>query len=519
MARRVSPLLVALTGIGVVMAVLAVDSARSSYRHAATMRNILSDYAALGADRVSGSLQMPLATRFLRVLEAVASSEGKSDAPFRALNANGADVASMIVWAGELQQDSLFVTMRRDTAFSLPPAFRDSVRAAKSRLNDVAYIGAFFARDQFVVFTPGKLAKRPSVFAIRLDSLSRLLSSLSSDPVLPRALTRGQPLGDRAGVHLSGNGAILSARGIASSPFHARRELGPMFGNISVDVYLAESLAPTLIIGGMPRSRLPFLLAALALTVALVTVMVLQLRQRDRLARLREDFVASTSHELRTPLAQIRLFAETLRLERVRSDDERDRALTVIEREARRLEHLVDNLLHTSRVERGTLQVAPQRVEVGALTGEVVTDFLPLAAKHQVTVRMQRDTPAYAMLDPNSWRQIVVNLLDNAVRYGGHNTRVDVAVREHDGNVRMQVTDNGPGIAPADRERVWDRFWRGDAGRSGGVAGAGIGLATVRELVQAHGGRCHVAPNAGDTNGATIVVDVPLAGATGATAT
>jgi signal transduction histidine kinase len=511
MARRASPLLIALTGIGALTAVLAVDSARSSYRHAATTQHVLEDYAALGAEGVTSRLQATLGTRFVQVLNALSAGEARRDSLLGALPAPAAAVARMIRWSGRLERDSLAETTG-DTSMSPSRGFADSVRAVRARLNDAAYVGAFATERELVVFSPNPSAATASVFAIGLDSLSRLLTrNVSADPVLPRALTRGETLGEQLGVQLSVNGTKLVRRGIDSSSFHASSALGPMLGNIAVDVYLAESLAPTLVIGGLPRSRLPFLLAALALTAALVTVMVMGLRQRDRLARLREDFVASTSHELRTPLAQIRLFAETLRLERVRSDDERTRALTVIEREARRLEHLVDNMLHSSRMERGTLQLSPTRVDIGALTSEVVTDFLPLAEKHDVVVRMHRGAPAHAMVDPDSWRQIVINLLDNAVRYGGQESHVDIAVSARDGNVQLRVSDDGPGIPPADRDRVWHRFWRGDAARNSAVSGAGIGLATVRELVRAHGGRCHVADAKQGARGATIVVDLPVA--------
>src|SRR5205823_8566778 len=108
-----------------------------------------------------------------------------------------------------------------------------------------------------------------------------------------------------------------------------------------------------------PRSRLPLLAGLTVLTAALVLIAIVQLRREHELSRLRADFVSGVSHELRTPLAQIRMFSETLLLGRVRSDDERVRSLEIIDQEARRLTHLVENLLHFSRSERRLTRLAP----------------------------------------------------------------------------------------------------------------------------------------------------------------
>ena len=222
---------------------------------------------------------------------------------------------------------------------------------------------------------------------------------------------------------------------------------------------------------------------------------VFQLRQRERLTQLREDFVAGTSHELRTPLAQIRLFAETLRLDRVRSDDERTHALTVIEREARRLELLVENLLHTARGEqsdRGPLHFSPETLNVAALTREIVAEFAPLATKAGVVVSVENATSPLALIDAVAWRQILLNLLDNAAKYGGRGTRVVVSVVEEPKSILLIVADEGPGVPPKERARIWKKFWRGESARKTGATGTGIGLATVLDLVERHGGTCFV---------------------------
>src|SRR2546427_5026946 len=130
-------------------------------------------------------------------------------------------------------------------------------------------------------------------------------------------------------------------------------------GDLHAEATLRASVADQLIIGGLPKSRLPLILGLLALTAVLIGTALVQLRRESQLARLRTDFISGVSHELRTPLAQIRMFSETLVLGRVRSDEERRRSLAIIDQESRRLTHLVENLPHFSRSERPTAPVTP----------------------------------------------------------------------------------------------------------------------------------------------------------------
>ena len=493
MARRISPVIFALSGIGLLVAVLVVDSARTSSRHATTTRRVMSDYAALGGEGVSNRFQSAFASRFVQVLGIMPANASERDVRAASLPTAPANIAKAAAWSGSISDNGALQVERYDTTVAVPAALTDSVRAANGRLAAGAYLGMTIIDSQFIVFVPAANGSTPRMFSMTFAALQPMLARfINNDQVLPQTLTRGRKLGNDIGVTLSVGDRALVRRGIDKSRYYSREMLGPMFANITIDVQLAERLAPALIIGGLPASKLPFILLASALMVALLATMIVQLRQRERLARLREDFVAGTSHELRTPLAQIRLFAETLRLERVRTDAERNRALVVIEREARRLEHLVENMLHVSRAERGALRLAPEQLELGAATSEILADFAALADKAGVTVRMLPAPRAIAKADPGAWRQIVLNLLDNAVRYGGRGANVVVAIEVVGATARLTVSDNGPGVPVPDRERIGQRFWRGEAGRNAGVTGTGIGLATVRELVHEHGGTCKV---------------------------
>ncbi len=264
----------------------------------------------------------------------------------------------------------------------------------------------------------------------------------------------------------------------------------------------------------MPRSNVPMLLSLLALTAVLVVAALLQLRREYELSRLRADFVSGVSHELRTPLAQIRMFSETLLLGRVRSDEERERSLEIIDQESRRLTHLVENLLHFSRSERRLTRLSPAPAPLAPLLREAAEGFAPLAAARGVTLCTELTDGVVAPVDADALRQMLLNLLDNAVKYGPSGQTVTLSLKVTDGRALLCVADQGPGIPAADRERIWDRFWRLERDRGSAVAGTGIGLSVVRELVALHGGRVWAedAPAAerGGRAGSRFVIELPL---------
>jgi signal transduction histidine kinase len=281
------------------------------------------------------------------------------------------------------------------------------------------------------------------------------------------------------------------------------------FGGLVVQVSLNPRFANALVIGGLPRSRLPLLLGVLALTMGLALVGVLQLRREDELARLRGDFIANVSHELRTPLAQLRMFAETLLLGRVRSEDERRRSLEIVDQEARRLSHLVENVLQFSRAERQTIKLCPVDEPLAAHIRAAHELFEPIVRARQVRVNATLDDAIRSPVDPGALRQILLNLLDNAVKYGPIGQEVRVALERSPGgkSARIIVEDEGPGIPKVSRERVWEPFYRLDRDASSAVAGSGIGLSVVRELATKLGGSATIEDS---SKGARIVVELPL---------
>src|SRR5213078_1899544 len=333
-------------------------------------------------------------------------------------------------------------------------------------------------------------------------------------PLLPRPLTGGvvyDSLG--SAIVTQADGVELYRSPVQYAPTFAARDSfeHPMMGGIRVQVALRPDVAPKLAIGGMPRSNVPMLLSLLALTAVLVVAALLQLHREYELSRLRADFVSGVSHELRTPLAQIRMFSETLLLGRVRSEGERVRSLEIVDQEARRLTHLVENLLHFYRSERQATRLSPAAAPLAPLVREAVEAFAPLAAARGVTFRTELRDGLVAPVDAEALRQMLVNLLDNAVKYGPAGQPIAAGLESGDGKARIRVEDQGPGVPAADRERIWDRFWRLERDRGSAVASTGIGLSVVRELVALHGGRAWAEEGRGGT-GTRFVLELPLAG-------
>ena len=258
-----------------------------------------------------------------------------------------------------------------------------------------------------------------------------------------------------------------------------------------------------------PRSRLPLLLAVFGLTLALVCVAIVQLRRQHELVRLRDDFVSGVSHELRTPLAQIRLFSDLLDSGRLASPEQRARSVRIIAEESRRLSWLVENILHFSRAQRGAGRVQPNPVLAAPLLREIVDAFAPLAREKDVDFTVDADEGVLVRADPDALRQVLLNLLDNAVKYGppGQTVRVRAELRGLD--LRIAVDDRGPGVPWDERRAVWEPYRRLARDAEGATGGSGIGLAVVKDLVELHGGRVGVGEVPG--GGARFWIELPYA--------
>ncbi len=213
-----------------------------------------------------------------------------------------------------------------------------------------------------------------------------------------------------------------------------------------------------------------------------------------RAARLRREFAQGVSHELRTPLAHIQMYSEMLLLEEERSGGEPGRWLEIIGREAHRLGDMVENLIDFAHGPGPAEYPVQEPVDLGTVLEDVAAVCAPLAAAREM--RIDADPPAgvTARVNGRALRQAVLNLVDNAVRHGAPGQTVTLALHPGPGRATLSVADQGPGIAPRDRDRVWEPFVK--VGTTGGI---GLGLAAVRRFAAAHKGGVFVddAPGGG----------------------
>jgi len=306
------------------------------------------------------------------------------------------------------------------------------------------------------------------------------------------------------GVMADHGRVVFAIGGPTDGAYTATDTLPAPFGRLRAVIGLRQDAAGRLIIGGVPRSQLTSLAALTLLAGALLVVALAQLRRGEELARLRTDFVTGVSHELRTPLAQITLFAETLTDGPPLSRTEQRMFLGIIRREATRLAQLVERVLRFGAIERGG--GGSGRPHVGVAAAQEIEDaviaFRPLASHAGSEIALALERRVEVAIDADSLRQVVLNLLDNAIRHGGAGKPVTVGLDAQGERALLTITDGGPGIPREARARVFEPFTR----LGGSATGSGIGLAVVRSIVEASGGvvRIDDAP----AGGTTVVVEL-----------
>jgi PAS domain S-box-containing protein len=226
--------------------------------------------------------------------------------------------------------------------------------------------------------------------------------------------------------------------------------------------------------------------------------------------QLKTDFVSTVSHELRTPLAAIYGAAMTLRRRDVAVEEsQRDRLLEVVSSEADRLARIVNDILWASRLESGRMSIAIERCDAAAIANEVVDVLRSRAPEEiEVVVSKSRGLPQVAA-DPDKLRQILTNLIDNAIKYSPDGGCVEVEIGRSGGRVRFRVADEGLGIPPAEQDRIFEKFFRLDPNLTRGVGGTGLGLYISRELVLRMNGRIWV--DSDGRSGSSFFLELPIA--------
>ena len=230
----------------------------------------------------------------------------------------------------------------------------------------------------------------------------------------------------------------------------------------------------------------------------------------QRLERLRSDFVATAAHELRTPLAAVYGAVRTLRQdEHDLSEEVSEQFLEMIERESERLRLVMDQLLVSAQLDRADLHLHRQPVDAAKLC-EGVVGSVRLHKPEAIEIALERTRPQVTVdADPDRLRQVIANLLDNAIKYSPKGGRVELRVSATDGVGVIEVSDHGLGIPVHEQQRIFEKFYRLDPSMTLGIGGSGLGLYISRELVQQMGGRLSVDSRVGA--GSTFIVTLPLA--------
>jgi two-component system phosphate regulon sensor histidine kinase PhoR len=230
---------------------------------------------------------------------------------------------------------------------------------------------------------------------------------------------------------------------------------------------------------------------------------------------LRREFVANVSHELRTPVTAVLSAAETARMIAARDPAKAEPFLEIIERNAERLRRLIEDLLDLSRIESNKLKLVPETVELTSFLPMTTALFKERATARRITLTVTASAGVRVRADRRALEQVVTNLVDNAIKYVRDGDEVRVLAEKVGDDVRIVVADSGEGIAAEHLPRLFERFYRVDAGRSRDKGGTGLGLAIVKHLAESMGGAIAVeSSRAGATvlgfpSGTAFIVTLP----------
>ena len=233
-------------------------------------------------------------------------------------------------------------------------------------------------------------------------------------------------------------------------------------------------------------------------------------RERDRVERMKDDFVLTVSHELRTPVTVVKGFAEMLTAQRSSLNARQYEAAEVIAESSAQLQKMINDLLDLARSDAGKLRIEPKPIPVAPLVQRVGRQMRPHFEERnqRLTVSIQKDLPEVEA-DADRIAQVLANLLTNANKYAQEGTEVGLAATLVGQEIEFAVSDNGPGLGEEELDHVFDRFWRAQSGETQEVGGTGLGLAIAKSLVELHGGA--ISANSSQGEGATFRFVLPIA--------
>ena len=338
---------------------------------------------------------------------------------------------------------------------------------------------------------------------VRKEYLNRLIPGL-----LRGSGTKGSESGLAVSVFDEKQNQIYAnASGVKN--YQVKMAFAPVFPNWDLAATYRGSSIQSVAQASFEKS---LLLTAVVLCLLLVGI-ILTLRAASRemsLAAAKSSFVSNVSHELKTPLALIRLYAETLELDRVKDEQQGKDFLRTINGETRRLTQLINNILDFSKIEAGRKEYRFVSSDVAEIVETVLRtyEYQLRDAGFEVSTRIDQGLPMVA-IDAEAISQAVVNLLNNATKYSEDAKKIEVAVAARDSHIAIEVADHGIGILRSEQQKIFEKFYRVSTTLEHNTKGSGLGLALVKHVVEAHGGRVLVDSEPGRGSRFTILIPIP----------
>ena len=472
------------------------------------LENVVSDYSDLAASQFIRNVATEVSYRgYYSVMQSLLASDSKrpvasAEAAKNAVNILVGDYfkfssSSIEVWDKQSNQIPApkFLTELAEDNFSSPRAFKVLHIESKSqyftlvfhnqKLEDgnIEVLGFIVNRDGWKDWIPQTLNKNqllPPLIANRGVTNDKIILLMQDE--------------QQASIFSSGDLTLFKQYPQLVRDYQFSDTYQGVFKGFSVKSLVDPSLVNKLVIGGLPEGQLLVLLILVVISLTLLLFSIFLLRKQKKLSEQREGFVARVSHELRTPLAQIRLFSETLLLDRVKEEKTKQRAIQIIDREAKRLSQLVDNILQFSSSEHHPAHIVLSEFNVCERTEEVIEQFSAIAKSKLATIELTCTEELIVAMDSDAYVRILINLLDNAVKYGPTEQTISIRIGKQDQEFYLEVADQGPGINKKWHQRIWQPFIRVEDEVTEHIAGTGIGLSVVKELVDQHSGSVNIKP-------------------------
>jgi signal transduction histidine kinase len=291
---------------------------------------------------------------------------------------------------------------------------------------------------------------------------------------------------------------------LVGRPLAEVTRVAPIFGAFDAALRGSEASQRFSIAVGVAERRIEMRAFPLPSADIAAVALFIDVTQIERLEEIRRNFVSDFSHEVRTPLTGLRSAVESFELAGEHMTADEDQQLRrIMTRQLRRIERLVDDLAELSSIESGALRLEKSNVDLFELVRDLCEDF-----GDRATFNVEGE-PVHVIADSDRIQQAFLNLIDNAIKYGGDHEPVDISIRNEREYGVVRISDHGEGLSAEEQERIFRRFYRVDKSRSQEIAGSGLGLAITKHLVLLHNGTIEVESELG--SGATFIVRLPRA--------